>query len=77
MEDMQDELRKATEHMQRMSQVQQQESAWRPSSDNVSLLDLKEEATVAVGGVDKYAVSAELLNITRTIYSIELGNSIR
>ncbi len=60
MDEMQDELRKAAEHMQRMSQVQQQESAWRPSDDNVSLLDLKEEANVAVGGVDKYAVGVQL-----------------
>ncbi len=53
---MHDELRKATEHMQRMSQVHQQESAWRPSEESASLLDLKDEATVVVGGVDKYAV---------------------
>ena len=54
--DMQEELQKAADHMQRMSQVQQQESAWRPVDSSVSLLDLKEDASVAVGGVDKYAV---------------------
>ena len=54
---MQEELKKAAEHMQRMSQVQQQVSAWRPVDSNVSLLDLKDDANVAVGGVDKYAVS--------------------
>ena len=58
---MQDELRKAAEHMQRMSQVQQQESAWRSSDEKVSLLDLKDEATVVVGGVDKYAVGTSLV----------------
>ncbi len=59
-DDMQEELRKAAEHMQRMSQVQQQDSAWRPSDENVSLLDLKDEATVVVGGIDKYAVGLVL-----------------
>jgi hypothetical protein len=71
-DEMQEELRKAADHMQRMSQVQQQESAWRSSDEKVSLLDLKDEATVVVGGVDKYAVRTSSIAVSLSSYPFSL-----